>query len=184
MFWFLYERTTIVCVVRTAYIKLYIKCKFLREVWALFRFAKNAKKFTSLPAPTSAKHKKQTIVKILSGILQQAWAMIPLFSRISQSQNPRSCNIYFVVFESRSFFQSANILSRLLLSILEKDLTPTWFEHATSPYTKGMSNIDSHTRPHNYYIQLAAETGILVLLTGCLMIGSIVLTCFSYRRFN
>ena len=50
--------------------------------------------------------------------------------------------------------------------------------------TKGLRNIDCYRHPHNYYIQWSAETDILKLLTGSLMIGSIVLNCFSYRRFN
>ena len=47
-----------------------------------------------------------------------------------------------------------------------------------------MSNVDCHTHPHNYYIQLAGETGVIGLVAGCLMMGSILITCYSYRRFD
>ena len=38
--------------------------------------------------------------------------------------------------------------------------------------------------PHNFYIQLFAETGIIGLFVGCLMFGSIVWVCFKARREN
>ena len=49
---------------------------------------------------------------------------------------------------------------------------------------EGLENIVCLTHPHNYYIQIAGETGALGLIAGCLMVCSIVLTCFSYRRRN
>ena len=50
--------------------------------------------------------------------------------------------------------------------------------------TEGLNNIDCHTHPHNFYIQLAGETGLIGLIAGCFMFGSILVTCFSYRRAN
>ena len=38
--------------------------------------------------------------------------------------------------------------------------------------------------PHNFYIQLFAETGIIGLILGCLMFGSIIFTCFKARIEN
>ncbi|MDB3914661.1 O-antigen ligase family protein [Alphaproteobacteria bacterium] len=38
--------------------------------------------------------------------------------------------------------------------------------------------------PHNFYIQLFAETGIVGLFSGCLMFGSIIWACFKARREN
>ena len=38
--------------------------------------------------------------------------------------------------------------------------------------------------PHNFYIQLFAETGIIGLILGCIMFGSIILTCFRARLAN
>ena len=38
--------------------------------------------------------------------------------------------------------------------------------------------------PHNFYIQLFAEVGIIGLLLGCLMFGSIITTCFKARLEN
>ena len=35
--------------------------------------------------------------------------------------------------------------------------------------------------PHNFYVQLFAETGIIGLILGCIMFGSIILTCFKAR---
>ena len=49
---------------------------------------------------------------------------------------------------------------------------------------EGLENIVCLTHPHNYYIQIAGETGALGLIAGCLMVCSIVLTCFSYRQKN
>ena len=48
--------------------------------------------------------------------------------------------------------------------------------------TEGIDNIFCYTHPHNFYIQLAGETGIIGFVSGCLMIGSIIVACFSYRR--
>ena len=38
--------------------------------------------------------------------------------------------------------------------------------------------------PHNFYVQLLAETGIIGLFFGCLMFGSIIWTCFKNRKEN
>lgn len=38
--------------------------------------------------------------------------------------------------------------------------------------------------PHNFYIQLFAETGVFGLLAGCVMFASIILTCFKARFQN
>ena len=38
--------------------------------------------------------------------------------------------------------------------------------------------------PHNYYIQLLAETGIIGLIIGCIMFISIILTCYKARKEN
>ena len=38
--------------------------------------------------------------------------------------------------------------------------------------------------PHNFYVQLFAETGIIGLLIGCVMFGSIIITCFKARIEN
>tara|TARA_B100000242_G_C42830636_1_gene385930 strand:- start:118 stop:690 length:573 start_codon:yes stop_codon:yes gene_type:complete len=38
--------------------------------------------------------------------------------------------------------------------------------------------------PHNFYIQLFAETGIVGLIIGCIMFGSIILTCYKARSQN
>ena len=61
---------------------------------------------------------------------------------------------------------------------------PDVYRKTCSVFTEGLSNIDCHTHPHNFYIQLAGETGIIGLVAGCLMIGSIILVCFSYRRVD
>ena len=36
--------------------------------------------------------------------------------------------------------------------------------------------------PHNFYVQLFAETGFIGLIAGCVMFGSIIFTCFKARR--
>lgn len=59
---------------------------------------------------------------------------------------------------------------------------PDVYRKTCSALTEGLSNVDCHTHPHNYYIQLAGETGLIGLVAGCLMFGSIVVTCFSYRH--
>ena len=38
--------------------------------------------------------------------------------------------------------------------------------------------------PHNFYVQLFAETGILGLLIGCIMFVSIILSCYRARKYN
>ena len=61
---------------------------------------------------------------------------------------------------------------------------PDVYRKSCPSLTEGIDNIDCHTHPHNFYIQLAGETGIIGLVTGCLMMGSIIVTCFSYRRVD
>ena len=50
--------------------------------------------------------------------------------------------------------------------------------------TQGFDLVDCHPHPHNYYIQLLAETGVIGLVAGCIMITSIILACFSYRKID
>jgi len=38
--------------------------------------------------------------------------------------------------------------------------------------------------PHNFYVQLFAETGIIGLFLGCVMFGSIILSCYRARKEN
>ena len=38
--------------------------------------------------------------------------------------------------------------------------------------------------PHNFYIQLFAETGVVGLVIGCIMFGSILITCIKARQEN
>ena len=38
--------------------------------------------------------------------------------------------------------------------------------------------------PHNFYVQLFAETGIVGLLIGCIMIVSIIISCYRARKYN
>ena len=38
--------------------------------------------------------------------------------------------------------------------------------------------------PHNFYVQLFAETGILGLLFGCIMFVSIIISCYRARKYN
>ncbi len=59
---------------------------------------------------------------------------------------------------------------------------PDVYRKTCPTLASGFSNIDCHTHPHNYYIQLAGETGLIGLVAGCFMIGSILVTCFSFRR--
>ena len=43
--------------------------------------------------------------------------------------------------------------------------------------TRGHVDVDCHTHPHNYYVQLLAETGIIGLVFGCVMLGAIIWSC-------
>ena len=36
--------------------------------------------------------------------------------------------------------------------------------------------------PHNFYIQLFAETGFIGFIFGCMMFGYIIITCFKARQ--
>ena len=38
--------------------------------------------------------------------------------------------------------------------------------------------------PHNFYVQLFAEVGIIGLIFGCVMFGSMIWTCYKARREN
>ena len=50
------------------------------------------------------------------------------------------------------------------------------------PWLPGKNYCGNH--PHNFYIQLFAETGIIGLLIGCVMIISLFVTCFKARIEN
>ena len=38
--------------------------------------------------------------------------------------------------------------------------------------------LDCHPHPHNFYIQMAGETGIIGLITGTIFLWSIIWSCF------
>jgi O-antigen ligase len=38
--------------------------------------------------------------------------------------------------------------------------------------------------PHNFYVQLFAEVGTVGLILGCIMFGSLIITCFKARLAN
>ena len=65
-------------------------------------------------------------------------------------------------------FQSAPIIG----------IGPDNYRILCSKISAGAADVDCHTHPHNYYLQMAAETGVIGLLAGSLMIGSIIWFCF------
>ena len=48
----------------------------------------------------------------------------------------------------------------------------------------GRQDLKCHTHPHNFYIQMAGETGIIGLITGTIFFISIIAVCYSARRRN
>ena len=63
--------------------------------------------------------------------------------------------------------------TRKICKILEPN-SPKWLP--------GKNYCGNH--PHNYYIQLLAETGVIGLIIGCIMFTSIVMTCYKARKEN
>ena len=54
---------------------------------------------------------------------------------------------------------------------------PGNLRHLCEEITAGSSDVDCHPHPHNYYIQMAGEAGIIGLVTGVLFLGSILWAC-------
>ena len=63
--------------------------------------------------------------------------------------------------------------SRKMCKVLEPN-SPSWLP--------GKNYCGNH--PHNFYIQLFAETGVIGLILGCVMFTSIILTCYKARKNN
>ena len=55
-------------------------------------------------------------------------------------------------------------------------------EPSSPSWLPGKNYCGNH--PHNYYIQLLAETGIIGLIIGCVMFISIIMTCYKTRKEN
>ena len=54
---------------------------------------------------------------------------------------------------------------------------PGNLRHLCNEVTANSTSVDCHPHPHNYYIQMAGETGIVGLVTGVLFLGSILWVC-------
>ena len=54
---------------------------------------------------------------------------------------------------------------------------PGNLRHLCKEVTAGSPDFDCHPHPHNYYIQMAGEAGILGLVTGVLFLGSLIWVC-------
>ena len=54
---------------------------------------------------------------------------------------------------------------------------PGNLRHLCYEVTANSTSVDCHPHPHNYYIQMAGETGIVGILTGVLFLGSILWVC-------
>jgi O-antigen ligase len=58
------------------------------------------------------------------------------------------------------------------------------FYHMCPEIIAGDVGLDCHPHPHNFYIQMAGETGIVGLVTGTIFLWSIIWACFSSSRSN
>ena len=61
---------------------------------------------------------------------------------------------------------------------------PDNYRMLCSSLNEGQADVDCHTHPHNFYIQLLAETGIIGLTVGSVMLLAIVGRCFRFRKNN
>lgn len=59
---------------------------------------------------------------------------------------------------------------------------PDIYRKTCSELIGSRQDIACHTHPHNFYIQLAGETGLIGLFSGVLMMWAIIFTCFTHRR--
>ena len=48
----------------------------------------------------------------------------------------------------------------------------------------GQPDVDCHTHPHNFYLQIAAETGLVGLIAGSVMVGSMIWCCLIFGIRN
>lgn len=65
-------------------------------------------------------------------------------------------------------FQSASVLG----------IGPDNYRMLCTQISADAADVECHTHPHNYYLQIAAETGLIGLVAGSVMIGSIIWFCF------
>ena len=61
---------------------------------------------------------------------------------------------------------------------------PDNYRKTCNQISAAFSDVDCHTHPHNYYIQMLAETGVVGLVSGSVMLGSIIFFCFVTGRKN
>ena len=54
---------------------------------------------------------------------------------------------------------------------------PDNYRKMCAEISRSFTDVDCHTHPHNFYIQIAAETGIIGLIAGSIMICSIIWFC-------
>ena len=54
---------------------------------------------------------------------------------------------------------------------------PGNLRHLCAEVTAGSNLYDCHPHPHNYYLQMLGEAGIIGLVTGVLFLGSIIWVC-------
>ena len=61
---------------------------------------------------------------------------------------------------------------------------PDGYRHLCADISAGQLNVDCHTHPHNFYVQIAAETGVVGLIAGLVMVGSIIWCCLIFGIKN
>ena len=61
---------------------------------------------------------------------------------------------------------------------------PDNYRMLCSQISENSSDVDCNNHPHNFYIQIAAETGSVGLLAGVVMMCSIIWYCFKSRLSN
>jgi len=129
---------------------------------------------------------KPRLNRLFALIVIEIFAVIAIFSS-SSSMGDRYLDKFFSelpIYEESPYKRVWNGGFEAFYTSPFIGIGPDNYRILCSKISFGSESVDCHTHPHNYYIQILAEVGVIGLFFALIMVGAIIYTCFTYNLKN